>query len=59
MVNNFRRIFAQTKELEQKKPLKLRTNEDIVPKEDFLDAIVYDPYFTDDVLNEVVRVSVD
>jgi len=59
MVNNFRRVFAQTKELEQKKPQKLRSSEDIVSKEDFLFAIVSDPYFTDDVLNSIVRVSVD
>jgi len=59
MVNNFRRVFAQTKELEQKKPQKLRSSEDIVSKEDYLDAIVSDPYFTDDVLNSIVRVSVD
>jgi len=59
MVNNFRRVFAQTKELEQKKPQKLRSNEDIVNKEDFLVAIASDPYFTDDVFNTIVRVSVD
>lgn len=60
MVNNFRRVYMQTKEKENKKAQKSApNNEDIVLKEDFLDNIVYDSYFEPCLETEVVRVSVD
>lgn len=51
IIDNLRRVFVKSKE----KGIK----EDVVVREDFLENIVEDAYFTDSKLEEIVRTSVD